>query len=238
MDLTRVSLVLAVSTAWATIFLGALPASALRRYSREVLRAAGAWVVVALCSPPAILHWHLIFAFLCLLAWRHIRHDRALTGKVWMAIASGLGISLGVVFLIQAAPEICPLGLPSEKYFLLLASIYLGGAVTGLAYAACLLSDDEEAGGLSSGYARLLAGLAFFWIVVAAMELRLTPDRAPLFHAVDPRILLLPLILIAALSFLSLQAIRVGSRTRAWRISAVTAVLAFGTQLLARELLL
>jgi hypothetical protein len=236
MDLTRVSLVLAVSTAWATIFLGALPASALRRNAEEALKAAGAWVVVALCSPRAILHWYLIFAFLCLLAWRHIRHDRALTGKVWMAIASGLGISLGVVFLIQVAPEVCPPSLSPGRCLLLLASIYLGGAVAGLAYATCLLCDDEEARGFASGYARLLVGFTLIWLGVAAMELRLTTNPARPFHAVDPRVLLLPFVVMAALSFLPV--IRTGSRVRARRIFAVIAGLALGTQLLARELLL
>jgi hypothetical protein len=140
MDLTPVSLVLAVSTAWATLFLGVLSPPALRLQSWEILKVCGAWMLVALTAPSSIFHWYFIFAFICLVAWIHIRRDRVLAAKIWLSVASGLGISLGVIFFIQAAPALCPADLPLRNYLLLLASIYLGGTVAGLAYAGVVLS--------------------------------------------------------------------------------------------------
>lgn len=130
------NLVFATAAASATIFLGFLPTRNVRSefFGRQVLNALFAWVLIALASPSAIRHFHFIIAFLCFSSWWQFRRDRALSGKMWLSTASGLGISVGVMLILAVTPRAFPPGLPPLHQDLLLASIYLGGAVIGLAY--------------------------------------------------------------------------------------------------------
>jgi hypothetical protein len=235
-DPTLPSFVLAVSTAWAAIFLGFLPAQTLRLDSREVLKLGGGWMVVGLTSPPAIRHWYFIFALVCLGSWIKLRTDRALAGKIWLGIAGGLGISIGVIFFIQAAPAVCPLALPPRDYLLLLASIYLGGAVTGLAYAGHVLARSSQV--RARGYARLLTVLAISWCAVVAAELRLISPSV--MDSLPPQRdgLLVAMLLTTILSFLAFQATCTQASGRAKWIFATVTILAFGAQFLARRLIL
>ncbi len=126
-ELHLVSLILASTTGWVLLVLGALPVSVLRKHSREPLLAAGAWAVVAATAPPQVFHWYLIFAVLSLVAFTKLHRPM---GKVWLAITAALGLSLGIVFPLEATPALLRHGNPY-----LLALLYLGGATTALAYA-------------------------------------------------------------------------------------------------------
>jgi len=118
-------IVLTSSAGFATAGLGFLPVSQLRLLGREFLIATGAWIAVAVLSPPAIFHWYLIIAILCLIAWT--KRDW-LGGKFWLAAAAAIGLSLGMVFPLEVSAR---LGEETRANF---AALYLGGAVAGLAY--------------------------------------------------------------------------------------------------------
>jgi hypothetical protein len=137
MDLYPIDLVLAAALAWTTIFLGYLPTRQIVApiFRRHILAAALAWIVVGLTSPPQIIHYDLLLAVLCLISWHQLRHDHRLAGKLWLIAASGLGISLGVVLILAVTPQATPLTLSIFAHTGRLLAIYLGGAVTGLAYA-------------------------------------------------------------------------------------------------------
>jgi hypothetical protein len=236
MEFTSVRLVLAISTAWATVFLGALPASALRLHSPAVLKACGAWALVGLTSPGPVRHWYFIFAIICMVSWLRLIRDRALDGKIWLSIAAGLGISIGIVFFIQAAPALCQGTLPMQEYLLLLASIYLGGATSGLAYAGWVSTPVSTSRTHARDSARLLAVLAALWCTVVASELRLRPHFGA--HALPARTwaFLMSLALATVLSWLAFHAVRAGAPMRAKRLFAAVAVFAFAVQLFARWL--
>jgi hypothetical protein len=145
MDIFPLNLVLAAALASAMIFLGVLPPRLLRApvFRRQILFAGLAWMVVALLSPPAILHYHILFGLVCLWAWRQLRHDNALSGKFWLTVATGLGLSLGVVLILAVTPRAFPPGLGLARQVLLLSSVYLGGGVIGLAYVLYIFTRRE-----------------------------------------------------------------------------------------------
>lgn len=148
MDAYPLNLILAVATASATIFLGFLPTKDIKStfFAREAGKAIFAWGLVALTSPHKILHYPCLLAFFCFAAWWHFRRDRALNGKMWLSLASGLGISIGVMFILAVTPQANPPDLPLLNETLLLASIYLGGAIIGLAYVCLMLVQSTNAG--------------------------------------------------------------------------------------------
>ena len=141
MDIFPLNLVLAVAVASATIFLGFLPTRNIRSpfFAQETFKALIAWVFIAMFSPSAIRHFHFFIAILCFGSWWQFRRDKALNGKMWLSIASGLGISIGVMLILAVTPRAYPPGLSGLNQTLLLASIYLGGAVIGLAYVSHVL---------------------------------------------------------------------------------------------------
>lgn len=141
MDIFPLNLVLAVAVASATIFLGFLPTRNIASsfFTREILKAAMAWLAVTLAAPPAIFHYYLLLALLCFCAWWQFLNDHAFNGKMWLSVASGLGISVGVMFFLAVMPRAYPSGQSPVINDLLLASIYLGGAVIGLAYVSRVL---------------------------------------------------------------------------------------------------
>lgn len=136
MDIYPLNLILAIAVASATIFLGFLPTRNIRSefFTRQVLLAVFAWAFIGIASPSAISQYHFIIAFFCFASWWQFRRDRALGGKMWLSMASGLGISIGVMLILAVTPRAYPPTLPQPGQDLLLASIYLGGAVIGLAY--------------------------------------------------------------------------------------------------------
>ncbi len=177
MRLYPFDLVLACSVAWALIFLGRLPNGLLRidLFYRQIGFAGLAWMLVALLSPASILHFDVFIGLLCLLAWWRWREDHGLSGRLWLSVAAGLGISLGTVPVLAVTPGAYPAGSSLGEQLLFLAALYLGGAVIGLA---CILfvftrRAATQAGvpvGLVQGYGRLLfwltlaqAGIAFAW---------------------------------------------------------------------------
>jgi len=185
MDLYPLNLVLAVATASATIFLGFLPTKNVSSsfFAKETGKALLAWIIVAVTSPPKILHYPLILAFFCFAAWWHFRRDRAFTGKMWLSVASGLGISIGVMLILAVTPDSLPvhggvftiIGAPPDPaeqmseqidQTILLVSIYVGGAVIGLAYVVHALLETGSLTLTSSRqiiqrYATLLVALTF-----------------------------------------------------------------------------
>ena len=135
MDVDPLDLVLAASLACATIFLGALPTGLLREnvFARLVAFSGGAWFIVALTAPASIIHYYIFLGLLGLYAWRQLRHDHALSGKGWLTIAAGLGISLGVVLILAVTPMADRGNLSTAGRLIFLVPIYLAGAVVGLA---------------------------------------------------------------------------------------------------------
>jgi hypothetical protein len=118
-------IVLTSSAGFATAGLGYLPVSQLRLLGREFLIMTGAWIVIAALSPPEIVHWYLIIAILCLIAWTK---REWLGGKFWLAAAGAIGLSLGMVFPLEVSAT---LGAGTRAD---LAALYLGGAGAGLGY--------------------------------------------------------------------------------------------------------
>jgi hypothetical protein len=183
MDGFPFNLILTVATASATIFLGFLPTASIRSsfFARASLKAALAWGLVMLVTPPAIMHYPFFFALLCGGAWRQFSRDSAFNGKMWLCVASGLGISLGVMLLLALTPRAWPPGLPQVPQILLLASIYLGGAIIGLACVCASLAHNlSTASGVTYAvvqrYVGLLLNLILARAVVLPALLLLTPD--------------------------------------------------------------
>lgn len=147
MDIFPLDLVLAVTVASATIFLGFLPTRNIRSpfFMQETFKALVAWVFIAMFSPAAIRHYYFFIAILCFGSWWQFRRDKALSGKMWLSIASGLGISIGVMLILAVTPRAYPAGLSDLSRTLLLASIYLGGSVIGLAYVSYILIQGSPA---------------------------------------------------------------------------------------------
>jgi hypothetical protein len=148
MDAFPLNLILTVATASATIFIGFLPTKTVNSvfFGKEAAKALLAWVLIAASCPTKIAHYPLFYAFLCFAAWWQFRRDNAFTGKMWLSVASGLGISVGVMLILAVTPRAYPPGLPPLNETLLLASIYLGGGIIGLAYVCLTLAQSFNAG--------------------------------------------------------------------------------------------
>jgi hypothetical protein len=174
MDGFPFDLIFAVATASATIFLGFLPTRSIRSgfFARESLKAALAWILVAWVTPPRIVHFPIFFALLCGGAWWKFSRDSALSGKMWLSIASGLGISLGVMLLLAVTPRAYPPDLPQTPQTLLLASIYLGGAVIGLAYVGSRLAVNVSTNsGVTNAMVRRYVALLVVLVIARAVVL-------------------------------------------------------------------
>ena len=172
MDAYPLDLILAVATASVTIFLGFLPTKTISCafFARETLKASAAWTVVAFFCPLEILHYPLILAIICLCAWWHFSGNHALNGKLWLNVASGLGISAGVMLILAVTPRAYPPGLPLLNQALLLAAIYLGGSVIGLAYVCFALIQGAKANsGVTQSLVQRYIGLLLYLTVVRAV---------------------------------------------------------------------
>jgi hypothetical protein len=263
MDVYPLDLILAVATASATIFLGFLPTKTLSSvfFARETLKASLAWMVVAILCPPEIMHYPLILAVLCLVAWWQFRENNAFSGKLWLSLASGLGISVGVMLILAVTPSAYPPGLPLVNQVLLLASIYLGGAVTGLAYS-CLSLVQGSRSGVPQKIIQRYVGL-LFWLVLAkglVFLLELLQPLSPYNERVIGvngmtsngtainfytstlhlgQVILPPLLLfLVILSFFAKRATSFSSRVQPTRFLIGIIVVGFLTEILARLLVL
>jgi len=205
------SLALVSATSWALLAIGYLPVNMLRKQVREPILAVGAWALVAATAPVAVYHWYLIFAMICLVAWTRL--DRP-AGKMWLAVVGALGLSLGIVFPLEAAPD----SLARENPFAL-ASLYLGGAVTGLAYAVFVVArGGADVARRPAKFAQALVIAAVAWTALLLETTRNTTlysrPLAWLSHGSSHTILLrsvwpvLPAIVLVLLAFLAFAAAR------------------------------
>jgi hypothetical protein len=150
MNLYPLNLVLAVALAAATLFIGYLPARRLtaRFFTRWTLRFGGMWLAVAALTPPEILHYYVLLALVCFIAWWRLRGGHGLGGKFWLCLAAGFGLSLAPVLIFAVTPRAWPDALPAWSQALFLASLYTGGAIPGIALALWIFTRREasEAG--------------------------------------------------------------------------------------------
>jgi hypothetical protein len=174
MDFYPLDLILAVATASATIFFGFLPTKNISStfFAQEASKFLLAWALIAFLSPSKISHYPFFFAFLCFASWWNFRRDNALSGKMWLSVASGLGISVGIMFILAVTPRAYPPGLTPLNQTLLLASIYLGGAIIGLAYVCFALIQGTKANsGVTHGIIQRYVGLLFVLTIIRAVVL-------------------------------------------------------------------
>ncbi|MCE0484573.1 MAG: hypothetical protein LV479_10080 [Methylacidiphilales bacterium] len=178
------NLVLAVAAASITLFLGYLPIKTVSPsfFSRQMAIATGGWGVVALLSPAEIVHYPILLAVLCLVGWRQFAQDEAFWGKMWLMLAAGLGISIGVLLILAVTPRAWPEGIPAAGQAMLLGSIYVGGGIIGLGYMGVALSRGVSANqGVTPGqlrqYVGLLVGLCFIRAALAWGTLFLVPGH-------------------------------------------------------------
>jgi hypothetical protein len=233
------SLVLAAATGWAVLAIGFLPVAVLRQEGREAVKAAGAWAIVAATAPATVYHWYLIFALICLVAWTKLERP---VGKIVLAVAASLGLSLGIVFPLEAVPDAIAVENPWA-----LASLYLGGAAAGLAYALAVIARAPDSTRRPAGFARALVLATILWIALLA----LTPHwlghvARPLvfsgsFHltvvTVNVWMPLVPTVALLALAWFALRAVRRGALEKARLFAGAASALAFGTSLFAQFVL-
>lgn len=247
MDVYPLNLILAVATAAATLFLGYLPTKSISCafFARETTKAAAAWGLIAVTSPVAIFHYPIIFAFLLLVARHKFHRDNAFSGKLWLSFAAGLGISIGVMLILAVTPKAFPPVLSQMQEAELLASIYVGGGIIGLAYVCYVLTISVSTNsGVTNGVVRRYVGLLLALVLVHAALLLFTLGAMP-------NILLteyentegmvhfgLVFLVLPALAFYSLQATRLSSRVQPTRALAAICLLGFFAEVLARLLVL
>ena len=145
MNLPLADLVLATTVAWVVVFLGALPARLIREefFRRQVVCCSVAWFAVAALDPVAIVHYHVLLGLICAAAWWKFRHGDGLKGKLWLFLAAGFGVSAGVVLILAVTPQDYPSNFPAWRALPSLVSIYLRGAVLGLALTLYLFTRRE-----------------------------------------------------------------------------------------------
>ncbi len=110
MEMYPLNLILAVAAASATIFLGFLPTRTIRIgfFVQETLKVAIAWALVGMMSQGRVAFYHVGIAILCFGACWKFRGEHVLSGKMWLSIGSGLGISVGVMLLLAVTPQAFP----------------------------------------------------------------------------------------------------------------------------------
>jgi hypothetical protein len=249
MDAYPLDLVLAVAVAAATIFVGFLPTKTIRAgfFAREAIKATGAWIVVAAISPLSVMHYPFILAMLCFVAWWNFQRDDAFTGKIWFSLASGLGISIGVMVILAVTPG----SLPTQgdwSQVLCLLSIYLGGATIGLAYVGYVLCREASLRTGVAGFIEKCLGLLLKLALVRCLVLLIefvTVPGAPPRDAFSPdaqighQLGLLPaaiciFFIIPVLAYLARRAAHFSSRLQPTRILVVMMFAGVITEILAR----
>ena len=241
MDAYPLDLVLAVATAWTTVFLGRLSTGQLRapHAMRQVIGAGVGWMAVAALAPTAIVHFYVLIGLVCFGSWWQLRRDEGLRGKMWLILGAGLGISLGVVLILAVTPAAFPAGLRFWPAALRLASIHLGGAVVGLAYTLFVLTrrDATRAGvpqRLVERYAGLLVRLLLLRAAVLAAGL---PSLSR--WEIEPGIgLFVVLILLAGLARIASRLVHSPAPSTSGGTLIMIGALGFAVELAARWLLL
>ncbi len=269
MDTHPLDLVLAIVTASVTVFVGFLPVKTIRSrfFAREAMRATAAWVVVAAISPLSVMHFPFILAVLCFIAWWNFQRNEAFTGKIWLSLASGLGISIGVMVIIAVTPDSLPGKLmepPGPQGWdwgqaLCLASLYLGGAVIGLAYVGYALCREAARESGTAVYIQNCLGLLFNLTLVRAVVVLVEIVAVPVASAPDTPVAreALPLpppnfpmegvpawvslvvgacvfLVLPALAYLARRGVRFSSRLQPTRPLAAIILVGFVTEILAR----
>lgn len=275
MDAYPFNLVLAVAAASVTIFLGFLPAKTIRPgfFAREAFKATTAWVVIAAISPLSVMHYPFILAVFCFIAWWNFQRDDTFTGKIWLSIASGLGISIGVLVLLAVTPGCLPAtsfttltvrgSLQAQEWgwsqAWCLASLYLGGAIIGLAYVGYMLCREASTrpgiGGFIQNSLGLLFKLTLVRGVVVLVEIATVPG-APVGdgHELHKIFFMLPLsvhaqdvrqfgfflvavcvaLILPTLAYLARRAVRFSSRVQPTRLLVAIMLVGLVTEILAR----
>ncbi|MCE0499559.1 MAG: hypothetical protein LV481_16595 [Methylacidiphilales bacterium] len=275
MDAYPFDLVFAVAVASATIFLGFLPARTIRSgfFAREAFKAAAAWFVIAVISPLSVVHYPFILAVLCFIAWWNFRRDDTFTGKIWLSLASGLGISIGVLVILAVTPgslPATPFGPTDASVSFLvqgwdggqawcLASLYLGGAIIGLAYVGYVLCREASTRAGIGGFIQDGLGLLYKLTLVRAAVVLLeiaTGSGAPAgdgpgfhriffmlplnVHANDVRqfglfwVGICGVLILPALAYLARRAARFSSRRQPTRLLVAIMLVGLITEILAR----
>jgi hypothetical protein len=269
MDTHPLDLVLAVVTASVTIFVGFLPVKTLgsRFFAREAIKATAAWVVVAALSPLGVIHFAFILAVLCFIAWWNFQRDDAFTGKIWLSLAAGLGISISVMVIIVVTPEslpgklIDPAGSQGWDWgqALCLASLYLGGAVIGLACVGYVLCREAARQAGMAIFIQNGLGLLFNLTVVRAVVLLVEivavpgpfasntpavrgafPMPPPILNAVGvpawvgPVVGVCVFVVLPVLAHFARRGARFSSRLQPTRLLAAIILVGFVTEILAR----
>jgi hypothetical protein len=180
MNLYPLNLVLAMAVGSALLFFAYLSARQLTEpfFTQATLRFGGLWLLVAALTPPEILHYDLLLAVICFIAWRRLLGGHGLGGKLWLCAAAGLGISLGPVLILAVTPDAWPDGSPAWAQLLFLAALYSSGAMAGLAFALWLFTRPEslDAGVRTAGLAKLLFILILARAAVAIGECFCVPN--------------------------------------------------------------
>jgi hypothetical protein len=224
------SLVLACVTGWSLLFVGYLPVATVRRLGAEPVKAAGAWAIVAVTAPAAIFHWYLIFAIICFIAWTKLERP---AGKIGLAIAAALGLSLGVIFPLDTSPALLNLKAPAP-----LALLYLGGATTGLAYVIGLLALEPNGRILrKSGRWLALSALAWTALLIATLLRTGLLSVHRTFLLTNGWVLLALAIGMLVLALLTWNAVRRGTAESSRWLATATAFAAFASTLLAEMIL-
>jgi hypothetical protein len=246
MDLYPLNLVLAVTVGSATLFFGYLPIRRLEAefFLRQILRFGAGWLAVAACSPPEILHYDLLLALLCFIAWWRLRAGHGFSGKIWFCAAAGLGISLGPVLILAVRTDA-----PPGPLLFHLVLLYLGGSISGLAWVLYIFTRPaaSEAGVSVAALPSLLLGFTLLRAATFFLTLLGQPPMNPGGSALlsAPEILLnlqpiaLGLFLFVILLVLPCLAAWARKRCRSPRPSTAGAILlavgilAFGSECLA-----
>jgi len=251
MDFYPFNLVLAVIVASITIFLGFLPTRNIRSefFAPQIVPCLFIWACIAFVSPSAIRHYYFFICFLCFASWLQFRRDRSLSGKMWLSIASGLGISVGVMLILAVTPRAYPPGLSDLNRSLLLASIYLGGAVIGLAYVCHALTQGlSNRSGVTKDqvqrYVGLLVGLVVVRAGVLLALLYQTPEKhfgfgSRMATPIQPMLLLgCIVVILPVLAFVARRVTRSGSTVQATSVFVGICFVGILAETLARLLVL
>ena len=261
MDTYPLDLVFTVAAASVTVFLGFLPTKTLRSgfFAREALKAAAAWVVIAAISPLGVMHYPFILAAFCFIAWWNFQRDDAFMGKIWLSLAAGLGISIGVLVILAVTPGCLPTtsfttltvrgSLQAQEWgwsqAWCLASLYLGGAMIGLAYVGYALCREASLrpglGGFIQNSLGLLFNLTLVRAAVVLIEITV-PGAFVDLHGKDVRhfdFLFLPIgacvfLILPTLAYLARRAARFSSRVQPTRLLVAMMLVGLVTEILAR----
>ncbi|MEM1060292.1 MAG: hypothetical protein AAGK14_13690 [Verrucomicrobiota bacterium] len=135
MESYPVNVLLAVLAAFISVLLGFLPIKQLPAtfFRNHMGVVAILWLAVGLMMP-GTLFFTVGIAGLSSIAWYLWRRELTLQAKVWQSSAAALGVSLGIISVLQNSPQSVPDGMPAAAQSWFLAGPFLVGAVLGTGY--------------------------------------------------------------------------------------------------------